>query len=541
MASLYKPNKTTYQLPDGSYRTPDGKRVTKTTPGAVKVVLGESKVWFGKYRAADGTIRRVELGANKTAAKQILAKLVTDAKLGEHGMIGPYEEHNKCPLAEHLEDYRRSLVAKGNCARHVRLTMARIQTILDGCWFALIADIKPEAVAEFLHGLRQDGPRPELPAGKFWFTPREMIAAVGGRRPAQLARFLRRERLEVSGRGRARKYPRPTVEAMQAAFCRGIGISTSNGYLTAIKGFTAWLADKNRTGRDSLSSLRAMNAGTDQRHARRALNVVELRELLSAASRSLASFQGLTGPDRFMLYAMAMVSGFRASELGSLFPYSFDLAGNPPLATVQAAFSKNRKKSEQPLPLDVARALRDYMVDKPKDTPVWPGKWFNDGAEMVRQDLEAAGIPYRDEAGRVADFHSLRHSYITLLSRSGVSPKLAQELARHSDIQLTMNVYTHTGLYDLATAVESLPGLLPGNQPPETMAATGTDGRRPDRALTKPVRFPAYPVIRHETGAESAQGKHNVREATELTGVADKCVSVTTGEKVAGELGFEGS
>jgi hypothetical protein len=45
------------------------------------------------------------------------------------------------------------------------------------------------------------------------------------------------------------------------------------------------------------------------------------------------------------------------------------------------------------------------------------------------------------------------HSHITLLGRNGVSPKTAQELARHSDYKLTMKVYTHVGLYHLAGAV----------------------------------------------------------------------------------------
>ena len=43
---------------------------------------------------------------------------------------------------------------------------------------------------------------------------------------------------------------------------------------------------------------------------------------------------------------------------------------------------------------------------------------------MLRLDLAAAVIPFRDAEGRVADFHALRHSYITLLQRSGVHPKL---------------------------------------------------------------------------------------------------------------------
>jgi integrase len=61
----------------------------------------------------------------------------------------------------------------------------------------------------------------------------------------------------------------------------------------------------------------------------------------------------------------------------------------------------------------------------------------------------------------VADFRSLRKTLITNLSRAGVSPKMAQSLARHSDISLTMNVYTMVNVSDQATAVESLPP-LPG-------------------------------------------------------------------------------
>ena len=51
---------------------------------------------------------------------------------------------------------------------------------------------------------------------------------------------------------------------------------------------------------------------------------------------------------------------------------------------------------------------------------------------MLRRDLEAAGIPYRTAEG-IADFHALRHTYASRLVRHGVSVKVAQDLARHSD------------------------------------------------------------------------------------------------------------
>ncbi len=55
------------------------------------------------------------------------------------------------------------------------------------------------------------------------------------------------------------------------------------------------------------------------------------------------------------------------------------------------------------------------------------------------------GIPYVDDRGHYADFHALRKTFITNLSRVGVSPTTAQLLARHSDINLTMNTYTMLG------------------------------------------------------------------------------------------------
>ena len=48
MASLYRPNITTYCLPNGRHRTPDGKRVTKNTPGAVNAngVIAQFAIGF---------------------------------------------------------------------------------------------------------------------------------------------------------------------------------------------------------------------------------------------------------------------------------------------------------------------------------------------------------------------------------------------------------------------------------------------------------------------------------------------------------------
>ena len=80
-------------------------------------------------------------------------------------------------------------------------------------------------------------------------------------------------------------------------------------------------------------------------------------------------------------------------------------------------------------------------------------------AAMLRGDLDEAGIDYQDSDGRFCDFHSLRHTFITNLANGGVHPKLAQDLARHSDINLTLSCYSHSVLGDRSNALRVLPDL----------------------------------------------------------------------------------
>ncbi len=96
---------------------------------------------------------------------------------------------------------------------------------------------------------------------------------------------------------------------------------------------------------------------------------------------------------------------------------------------------------------------------------------------MLQHDLKSAGIPYVDPDGHYADFHALRNTIITNLMKNGVNPKTPQSLARHSTIELTLNVYTSLTVHDQAAALASLPA------PPVFLAeavlkATGTDGPR---------------------------------------------------------------
>jgi len=48
----------------------------------------------------------------------------------------------------------------------------------------------------------------------------------------------------------------------------------------------------------------------------------------------------------------------------------------------------------------------------------------------------------------VADFHSLRVTFVTNLAGGGVHPRTAQALGCYSTVELTMKTYTKVGLIE---------------------------------------------------------------------------------------------
>jgi integrase len=461
MASLYKPKIVTYRLPDGSYRTPDGERVTGSTPGAVRTVE-QSKKWYGRYTDGSGKTVRVPLSESKETARRMLNKIAGDADLASVGIADPFADHRGRALLEHVEDYARFLDGKGDCAKHVRQTRRSIADVIAGCGFRATDDLQASPVIEFLARLRDGGKeRVELPAGQKAFTKAELVALLDIH-PGSVARMLSCAGLAGEGNGKARRFSREVVEALQERLCRGAGVRTCNFYLTAMKGFTRWLARDRRIAADPLGHLCNQNADVDVRRPRRALRQDAFAEFIRATAEG-APFRGLSGPDRLVLYTLAANTGFRSGELASLTPGSFNFAAIPATVTVEAGYSKRRRKDVQPLRADVAAMMKTYLTGKPKGAPVWPGTWHDRAAEMLRGDLDAADIPYQDDAGRYFDFHAMHGQFISLLAAQGVHPKVAQPLARHSTITLTMDYYTHLDVLDVTGALDKLPA-LPGDE-----------------------------------------------------------------------------
>jgi integrase len=425
--------------------------------------------WYVRSRDHDGILQTVAGYTDKEATRQMAARLERAAARRREGIVTPHDERLKRPLAEHLDDFRRYLASKGNCDEHVNRTARLVWAVLQGCGFERWADIQPSAVSEYL-ARRPDGVfDPEQVPDRPWLTAAE-VATTLNVRVASIHRLVKRRSLPCEGKGRRKRFAREAVLAMLARRRRGAGVKTRNHYLVATKAFTRWLIKDGRAPNDPLVSLGCQNPARDVRRARRALTAEQFQRFIEATAAA-KSFRGLSGPDRLVLYTLASQTGFRAKELASLTPASFALDACPPTVTVEAAYSKRRRRDVQPLRRGVGELMRGYLAGRPVREPVWPGNWLKVSAEMVKLDLETAGIAYADGDGRYFDFHALRGQFISLLAAGGVHPKVAQALARHSSITLTMDYYTHLDVLDVAGALDALPavdGSLPclGGIPP---------------------------------------------------------------------------
>jgi len=427
MGAVFKPV-VTKPLPPGavvvngvarwtSTRTGSCSAPVRTTPRGVCIEIQSSK-YLARFRDGQGVVQTVATGCkDATAARAVLADLERRAELVKAGVITPSQDavanHSRSTIEGHVEAYLSSLQAKGVTPKHLKAVVRLLRGVLGGCRFQRLGDIRREAVERWLTG------------------------------PANATRSAR----------------------------------TRNTYLNALKWFANWCVDTERLVASPVGRIPTADEHADRRRQPRALLPDELRKLLEAARRrplaeallfnrgwrknqpgarvrpeTAAKLEAL-GRERALVYKTLVLTGLRLGELASM--RVCDLVGDKLM--LAAKNEKNRQGSSIPLRADLRDDLAAWVVGRDRTA-----RLFNitqAALKVFDRDLRYAGIEKRDERGRTACIHSLRHTFATLLSKGGVQPRVAQSAMRHSTIDLTMSVYTDPRLLDVEGALAVLPEL----------------------------------------------------------------------------------
>ena len=195
--------------------------------------------------------------------------------------------------------------------------------------------------------------------------------------------------------------------------------------------------------------------------------------------------------------------------------------------------------------------MRPRYLDEARS--IWLAEVEKIAAEH-QQRTESKFLKPENANGEVADFHALRHTFITMLASSGVHPKVAQVLARHSTITLTMDRYSHTRLVDLNTAVANLPSLaLPERLMPDVemdMLSSDDSVASKDKPSVWVARrvavFGDFPCESVTTADEtplaqpvSDEPAQRTRKALIIRASANGCGPAITGDKPLSALGLE--
>jgi integrase len=240
-----------------------------------------------------------------------------------------------------------------------------------------------------------------------------------------------------------------------------------NDLLGSMRTFLLWMKRQRLILADPLAEVRKVS-NPNVGNFRRALSIDEINRLLD-----------LSPPYRARVYLAMIYTGLRRSELNGLKWGDFNFETNPPYLKVPSSLSKNRQESTHHLRPELAAAL---LAARPNG--VRPERWVFRGSiprvPTMQKDLATAGIPFEDARGRRMDIHALRKTYGTLLASSGVSPQVAMQLMRHSDMKLTMGVYTDVAQLPIIQETARLPSFqLPKN----SFAQTGKTYAQRDRGL----------------------------------------------------------
>jgi len=238
--------------------------------------------------------------------------------------------------------------------------------------------------------------------------------------------------------------------------------SIEYAHTTLRKSLRAAVVDRliNHNPTDGVKPLKTPTGGAKES---RALDPDQVKALLAAASGN-----------RFeALYVVAIHTGLRRGELLGLKWTDVDLDAGT-LAVLRAldvdgtfkAPKNQASKRTLKLTTQALDALKAHKVRQNEERLQAGSRWLDLNLvfpNTVGKPMNAANLyrrefqPLLEKAGLTDvgfTIHSLRHTFATTLADKGVHPSTAQKMLGHSDIRMTLAIYTHAtdGMQDAATA-----------------------------------------------------------------------------------------
>jgi hypothetical protein len=126
----------------------------RTTPRGDCIVV-ESGKYLARYRDGQNVVRTVPTDCrDEMAARAVLGELERRAELVRAGIVTPAQDavagHRRTTITAHIEAYLESLRAKGTTPKHIATVGRLLRSVIAGCRFKTLADIRREPVERWL-------------------------------------------------------------------------------------------------------------------------------------------------------------------------------------------------------------------------------------------------------------------------------------------------------------------------------------------------------------------------------------------------------
>lgn len=417
MATLTKVKTTYYVLPSNPKQ-----KVPKSTPGAQKKTV-VSKKWYIVHKV-NGKVCRVPAYTDKQASQAKLADLLRAKERGEAKLTDPYQQHYERAILDHVDEYHASVCVHSKDETHKSEVLRILKAVVAATGIKSIREITPDKLAAYLTVMTQ--------AARTKNMHRRIMVMfanwleTNGRLPSNPIGGKKVKTFRILPDDRKRKRRAITADELRRLVIVAQEQPVKDGSVGA----------GGRRAKD----------GTRKQARPARLKPATIAKL------------ELRGRERRLLYRIAIHTGLRRKELSHLCVKHLHLDNEVAFIYLPGEYTKNGKPARIGLIPSLVTELRSWVGDTErmaKDKLLTVPEKAN-LSKIHRRLLKLAGIAYKDEEDRYADFHSLRKAANVLLRKAGIELKDRMTFLRHGSASMTDIIYEDENQTDKAGILAAL-------------------------------------------------------------------------------------